>query len=191
MSRRLPFEIGNYYHIYNRGANKGAIFSNHGEYIYFLRKMKQYLTGLEMVCYCLMPNHYHMVLRSISENAISRFILRLSTSYTQTMNLKYERSGVLFQGTFKAKCISSQEGMLHVCRYVHLNSCVASLVIHPDEWPYSNWHEFTGRRMGSLYSPSFLQMLHDLKINYRSFVLGQLANGGLDSFVQPYIFNEE
>jgi len=191
MPRRLIFEIGSYYHIYNRGANKNTIFNNQEEYLYFLRKVKQYLKGLDVVCYCLMPNHYHMVVRPFSEGALSSFILRLSTSYTQAMNRKYGRSGVLFQGTFKAKHIDNQGGMLHVCRYIHLNPCIAGLSSHPDEWLYSNWHEFTGRRNGSLCSVLFLQILSDLKFDYRAFVLEYLNDYKQDDLVQPYIFDEE
>jgi len=181
-----------YYHVYNRGVNKEVIFRNPDEYIYFLRRIKYYLeeSGVELVCYALMPNHYHMILRQFREYAISKLLHRLSISYTQSINTKYERTGVLFQGRFKALRLDTEESVLHVCRYIHINPIKASLVDHLDKWPYSNWHEFVGQRSGILYSSDYLQILRDQKINYRQFVFEYIEDYQ-DRYIEPYIFNED
>jgi len=98
MPRRLtPFLSGLYYHIYNRGNNRQCIFFHPENYLYFLRGIKKYVCPLAtVVAYCLMPTHYHLLLR------IKSALMRLSVSYTKAINKRFERVGSLFQGPFQA-----------------------------------------------------------------------------------------
>ena len=82
---------------------------------------------VEIIAYCLNPNHYHFVLRQVVERGITRFMQRLGTGYTNYFNHKYERTGALFQGRFKAIHIDSNEYLLHVSAYVNLNFRVHQL----------------------------------------------------------------
>lgn len=75
---------------------------------------------VEMLCFCLMPNHFHFIIKQIKEGGISLFMQKLCTSYAQYFNLKNERSGVLFQGRFKAKLIKTDAQMMHLSRYIHV-----------------------------------------------------------------------
>ncbi|MBU2575815.1 transposase [Patescibacteria group bacterium] len=191
MGKRIIFENGHYYHIYNRGVGKDILFKKPSEYLFFLKKIKKYLheSDVSLICYCLMPNHYHFILQQIKEFGISDFIMRLSTSYTQSINKKYERSGVLFQGSFKAKHIDREEYLIYLCQYIHLNPIKANIVLHPDYWPYMNWLEFINKRNGSLFSLDFKQYILQNHINYQRLVLDFLKNGQVDDRITSYMLD--
>ena len=76
---------------------------------------------VEIHCFCLMPTHYHLILRQIQDEGIYRFMHKLGTAYAMYFNLKYKRRGVLFEGRYKAKPIETDEYMIHLSRYIHLN----------------------------------------------------------------------
>jgi putative transposase len=145
--RKLKFINGNYYHIYNRGVEKRTIFQDESDYFRFLLSMKEFNDVnpvfnlvrffenpkikyfskkknpiVKTICYSLMPNHYHFILCQLKDGGISKFMQKLGGGYTNYFNAKNKRSGVLFQGVFKAKHIKSDEYLLHLSRYIHLNS---------------------------------------------------------------------
>lgn len=117
------FQKGSYYHVYNRGNRKQNIFIQYRDYERFLKRMKMYKEkfGVSILCYCLMPNHYHFLLRQETDIPITVFMLRLGTSYAKYFNIKYEQVGSLFQGRFRAKLIETDEYLLHLSRYIHRN----------------------------------------------------------------------
>jgi putative transposase len=117
--RETPFLPDQYYHFYNRGNNRQAVFFERNNYLYFLKGIKQYLCGcLDVLTYCLMPTHYHLLGRvkalpqpqtsEFSENSevltaaysadVSRGMMRLGVSYTKAINKRFARVGALFQG---------------------------------------------------------------------------------------------
>ncbi|KKU88665.1 hypothetical protein A3A64_02445 [Candidatus Gottesmanbacteria bacterium RIFCSPLOWO2_01_FULL_48_11] len=117
-------QIGIPYHVYNRGNRKNKIFLNVKDYQRFLRKLKEYTKKFDvsLVCYCLMPNHFHLLLVQKDESAITKFMLSLCTSYSKYFNIKHELVGRLFQARFRAKIVETDEYLLHLSRYIHLNS---------------------------------------------------------------------
>lgn len=129
--RRIILSTGEHYHLYNRGVEKRDIFLDGADYHRFLtildnfRHRDQEKNGDEplvsIVCYCLMPNHFHLIVQQKTDGGISKFIQRVSTGYTMYFNKRYERTGVLFQGKFKAKYIENDQYLLHLARYIHLN----------------------------------------------------------------------
>ncbi len=141
---------GNYYHVYNRGCNREPIFRSQDNYEYLLRQTKTFLrdAAVGVIAYCLMPNHYHFLLRSDEEGAIGRFVQRLFSSYTQAYNRHYSRSGTLFQGRAKRILVDDERYLIHLCRYIHLNPLVARLAAKAEDWPYSNYPEWIGARAG-------------------------------------------
>ena len=142
--RKIKFENNQYYHIFNRGANKANIFfsdRDRNKFLWASRvfndvnanfisvRLKENLGAklleedklVDVLCFALMPNHFHFLLKQNKSDGISKFMHKLGTSYTNYINLKYERSGILFQGPFKAVEVESDEQLTHLSRYIHLN----------------------------------------------------------------------
>jgi REP element-mobilizing transposase RayT len=153
------FTQGQYYHLYNRGAGKARIFFNDGNYGYLLRLVKQYYEkhGATVIAYCLMPNHYHFLLRQETDEPLSKFMQVLFNSYVQALNLQQGRTGALFEGRFKHKCLDKWEYLIVLCRYIHLNPVKVKLASRPEDWAYSNYREWIGLRDGGLVDKVFVQ----------------------------------
>lgn len=105
----------------------------------------------KLVAYVIMPNHFHLLMKPEEKpQALSQFLSDLANSYTRYFNLKYKRSGVLFQGTFKSKEIADEASLLQVSRYIHLNPLNSSktnpsgMLKTPQEYPFSSYHEWLG-----------------------------------------------
>lgn len=146
--KRPKFAVGEYYHVYNRGVDKRTIFkqpldyarfvfgllafnderqfananfhSRYGYPISIVEEGKRILL-VDILCFCLMPNHFHLILRPKTEGGISKFIQKVAIGHTNYFNQKYERNGVLFQGKFKAIHIQDDRYFKHLSRYIHLN----------------------------------------------------------------------
>jgi REP element-mobilizing transposase RayT len=166
------FVSGQYYHIYNRGAGKGKIFFNEDNYEYLLRLVIKYYQkyGATIIVYCLMPNHYHFLLRQETDQPLSKFINVLFNGYVQALNIQQGRSGTLFEGRFRHKHVDDWQYLSHLCRYIHRNPVQARLVARPEEWPYSNFQEWVGLRDTPLKDPVFIQDHFPDPEDYRAFV---------------------
>ena len=102
---------------------------------------------VEIIAYCLMPNHLHLLLKQLEENGISIFMSNLTNSYTRFFNTKQKRKGPLFQGKFKGVRIETDEQLFHVSRYIHLNpysSFVLKSLEELESYPYSSLPEYLG-----------------------------------------------
>lgn len=117
-----------FYHIYNRGVDKRVVFEDEKDYMRFINKLLEFNQNKEkeplfvdIICFCLMPNHFHMILRPIAENGITDFMRRLSTGYAMYFNRKHKRKGVLFETNYKSILIENEEYLKHLSRYIHLN----------------------------------------------------------------------
>lgn len=117
------FEENAFYHVYNRGVKKQQIFLENRDYKRFLDKAVEYKKKypVKIISFCLMPNHFHFLIQQLSNGAISNFFSNLCNSHSKYYNIKYESVGSLFQGRFKAKKIDSDEYLIHLSRYIHLN----------------------------------------------------------------------
>lgn len=154
---------GSYYHIYNRGVEKRNVFLGKRDYLRFLETLDYYRKSplpaklsdfrrgtmklkkidnqeeiVKIFCYCLMPNHFHLLIQQLSDNGVTEFLRKLSDSYTKYFNTKYERVGSLFQGTFKAKLIETDEYLLQLSRYIHKNSFPLKMW-EGKNYPYSSY----------------------------------------------------
>jgi putative transposase len=153
------FVEGGIYHCYNRGVEKRPIFMDALDYGVFLKRLKQMLSkpndlehentndriksyygDVELLAYCLMPNHFHLLLHQTGERSIPEFMRTLSTSYTMYFNKRYKRVGHLFQGTYKARHVDNEAYWLHISRYIHLNPL--SLKSNFETFPYSSMHYY-------------------------------------------------
>ena len=169
--RAVEFRAGEYYHIYNRGNNYQPIFFEHENYLYFLRQLRKYLVsdGVEIIAYCLMPNHYHLLMH-LKTDDLSGLMQPFALSYTKAINKRYERVGSLFQGRFKAIHVDRNEYLMHLSRYIHLNPVEAGLVRRPEDWEFSSYPEFIGLRNGTLPKPDVVLAQFPSPDAYRLFV---------------------
>jgi REP element-mobilizing transposase RayT len=188
-SRRPDFTLGGFYHIYNRGAHREPIFREEGNYLFVLRKVKRYVKefDLTIIAYCLMPNHYHWLVRQDGDQAAALLPQRVFNSYSKAYNKRYEHSGTLFEGPNKALKIESQDHLLHLCRYIHANPVKDGLVHHPEEWPYSNYPEWMGLRPGSLIDDAFVKAHFSSPADYREFVFDYLVERRLLGGVKKHL----
>ena len=120
---------------------------------------------VEIIAYCLNPNHFHLILKQLQENGISKFMLKLSTGYTTYFNKKYKRNGSLFQGPFKAIHIDSNEYLLYLSAYVNRNYFIhgyndnlgtKSPNKSDDDWKFCSVLDYLGKRNGTLCNNSFI-----------------------------------
>ncbi len=144
-TRRVALVPGEFYHIYNRGTEKRIIYMDNADHVRFVELLylsnssryvnlrdihRDYLSiyefdrGESLVAvgaYCLMPNHFHILATPLCEDGLSRFMLKLSTSYSMYFNKRYDRTGALFQGKFRAEHANNDEYLKYLYAYIHLN----------------------------------------------------------------------
>jgi putative transposase len=159
-SRRTPFQAGNFYHIYNRGNNRQNIFFERDNYLHFLHLTREHLVnnGVDILAYCLMPNHYHFLVYLRDDN-LSAAMHRLSVAYTKGINKRFNRSGSLFEGRFQSIHINDPDYLIHLSRYIHLNPVKAGFVDRAEEWEFSSYSEYAGLRLGTLPKMEYLKLL--------------------------------
>ena len=146
MTRPLRIEFaGALYHVTSRGDRREAIFEDDGDRIAFLELLAEVVDRFNWVChaYCLMSNHYHLLLETVEAN-LSQGMRQLNGVYTQASNRRHERVGHIFQGRFKAIVVDREAYLLALSRYVVLNPVRAQLVARPEDWPWSSYRAMTG-----------------------------------------------
>ena len=153
--RKHNLAHGNIYHVYNRGVEKRDVFSNNRDYLRFIKglaafndsnlvfnfekRFQDIFNGsherkslVDILAFCLMPNHYHLLLKQKAEHGITEFMRKLAGGYTNYFNLKNNRVGPLFQGKFKSVLIKQDSQYLYIPHYIHLN---------PLDLIYPNWRK--------------------------------------------------
>lgn len=170
--RAVKFAQGEYYHIYNRGCGRQNIFREPDNYFYLLRLLQKKLPQqqVSLIAYCLMPNHYHFLVKQTDDFGITQFMHQLNTSYTKFINLNTKRTGRLFEYTFKAKLIETDETLLHVSRYIHLNPLLGKIVDDLDLYPWSSYSIYTGLRNNVFLNTEEI-LSHYKTSSYKDFVL--------------------
>ncbi len=191
-----PFADGEHYHIYNRGVEKRLVFEDQRDCRRFLETLDYYRLKkqpsrfsfrkrpviakktkpgkplVEILCYCLMPNHFHLLIKQLQDNGITDFISLVSNSYTKYFNTKYKRVGPLFQGTFRAVRIENDEHLIHLSRYIHLNPLIDYVVKDLKRFPFSSYHEYV-KEQGLLTNPREVLSHFKSGKDYAKFVLDQ------------------
>jgi len=109
------------------------------------RKGREREPLVDVIAYCLNPNHYHFILKQVREKGIERFLHKLGTSYTKYFNKKNGRSGSLFQGVFKSVHIDSNGYLLYLSAYVNKNNFIHKYNLD-DAWPYCSLPDYSGKR---------------------------------------------
>ncbi len=114
---------------------------------------------MQILAYCLMPNHYHLVLKSLTENGITEFMRKLGTGYTNYFNKKNKRVGGLFQGKFKAKAVEDDEYLQYLIHYIHFNPLdIEHSMKFLKDYPWSSYQECLN------CSKSYFEQLDDTDI---------------------------
>jgi REP element-mobilizing transposase RayT len=147
MARPLRIEFaGALYHVTARGDRGEDTFSDERDRIVFLELLSQVCLRFVVSChgYCLMSNHYHLVLETAEPN-LARALRHLNGVYTQRFNYRHERAGHVFQGRYKAILVDRDSYFLEVVRYVLLNPVRAKLVTHAQDWPWSSYQVLMGQ----------------------------------------------
>lgn len=174
----IPNEV---YHIYNRGNNQQKIFFSDNNYLYFLRKINIQLKPIsDILCWCLMPNHFHIMINTKIEACIARptfggkpmqelsyRIGILLSSYSQAINKQNDTTGSLFQQKTKAKNLvqtneldgTKENYIINCMHYFHQNPWKAGLVNRIEDWPYSSFLDYCGLRSGTLCNKNLLMEL--------------------------------
>jgi len=208
------FADNEFYHIYNRGVEKRTTFMDDRDYQRFLQTLEYYRfkepaakfsarnrpslkstnqneeTIVEIICFCLMPNHFHLILKQESESGITKFIRKVLNSYTKYFNTKYSRVGPLFQGAFKAKHIEGNEQLIHLSRYIHLNPLIDYLAKELVSYKHSSYSEFVGDKLGFCQTQYVLNQFTN-PLDYQQFVLDQEDYGRSIKLLERAIPGEE
>jgi len=185
------FTRGQYYHLYNRGAGRNLLFFNAANYEHCLRLVKRYQQryGATVVAYCLMPNHYHFLLRQETDEPLSKFVGVLFNAYVQAVNRQEGRSGTLFEGRFRHAWIDREQYLTHLCRYIHLNPVKARLVTRPEQWPYSNYLEWIGQGAGTLQDDALVRDRFPVLGSYQRFVADYRDEEPVCPQIEKYIWD--
>lgn len=112
---------------------------------YFEEVAKDEENFVQIIAYCLMPTHLHLILKQLEDNGISKYMGDILNSYTRYFNNRHKRKGPLWEEKFKNVLVESDEQLLHLTRYIHLNPTTAFLVKKPEDWDYSSYKEYLGK----------------------------------------------
>lgn len=203
--RLTPLVTGEIYHVFNRGINRQPTFTNIKEYQRMLRtvmfykfmrppiKLSKFLkleaerqeeilkilhnrdVLNDIFAYCLMPNHFHLLLKQKKDNGIAVFLSNMQNSYTRYFNTRNERDGSLFLDQFKAIRIETDDQLLHVSRYIHLNPYTGFIIKslrQLDNYPWSSFSDYL-RSDNSFVDTEFLLNSFKNRDGYKKFVYNQ------------------
>lgn len=184
-----------YYHLYNRGVNKGLIFTDDEDYKTFLsylklylsvfqpqgeslkdfpsHKLKNYTENIQLIAYCLMPNHFHLLIKQKEAESINHFMRSLATKYSMYFNRKYKRVGPLFQGVYKAVLMENEYQLIWLTKYIHRNPLKLTSGRVPEVYKYSSYGNYLGMWQQEWLHPEEILSLFsksNLSNSYRSFV---------------------
>ena len=198
--RKFPLVKDEIYHIYNRSIAKYQIFNITVEFSRMRELFSYYQRGekkqrfsewekrknvipekedpeikkanrlVSIIAYCIMPTHFHLILKQLKDKGISVFMSQISNSYTRYFNLKHKRKGPLWEREFQNVLVSTDEQLLHLTRYIHLNPVTAFLADKPEDWLFSSYKEFLGEVEGGDKICSFENILDITPKQYKTFV---------------------
>lgn len=207
--RAVPFVTGQIYHIYNRGSEKRLIYEDRRTFKRFLKsavyyqhqgpkpKFSKYIKSdreldsamkVKIIAYCLMPNHYHFLVKQLQDGGITEMFSKLGNSYTKYFNIRYDRVGPLFQGEFKAVLIQDDEQLLHVSRYIHLNPVASYLVTKPECYEWSSYNEYMSEIPSLCFKDPVMELIGS-KEKYKQFVDDQIDYSRTLEFIKHQLID--
>lgn len=204
--RKIPIAAGEIYHVFNRSVARQPILITNKDYNRAIECMKFYQHGnlplrfshynrlpkeqkeqinkiivdapqiVEILTFCLMPNHVHFLLKSLTEKGIIQFMSNFQNSYAKYFNIKTDRSGSLFQAMFKAVRIETDEQLTHVNRYIHLNPITAYIVKDIDsleKYPWSSYPDYLNPSPNFISKKIVLNLFRNIAA-YKKFIADQV-----------------
>lgn len=145
---------------------------------------------IDIICYCFMPNHFHFLLRQRKEKGITEFMAKLTNSYTKYFNSKNRRVGPLFQGEFKAVRIETNEQLIHLSRYIHLNPIINYVAKNLDSYQWSSYPEYI-REGNGVCDKNMILGQFNLADGYKQFVLDQESYARELEFIKHQLLDLE
>ena len=175
--RSTLFVPGGCYHIYNRGANRNSLFYDESNYLYVLSLLKKYAQQFQIsvIAYCLMPNHYHWLLRQDGASPAGLLPQRVFNIYSHALCNASRHSGALFAGRYHAIKVADEDYLLHLCRYIHANPVRHGIANAVHLWPYSNYLEWIDARPGTLVDRTFVRHHFPTPTAYKAYVHAYLT----------------
>ena len=151
---KRDFKPGAIFHIYNHAIDDYQLCYDDMDYDFLLQSISRNIrkTPASIFAYCIMPNHYHFLIRQDSEKPIYRIFNYAFIGYAQYFNKKYDRKGPIFRSPLQHKLVTNQEYLIQLCKYIHMNPVKANLADNPEDWIYSNYLEWIKKRNGKLIS---------------------------------------
>jgi len=183
--------MNNFFHLFNKSISNFRIFQNRDNSQRFIelldyynnktvlgrfseakrKKIYRYQNLLtfkpnrlvKFISYCIMPDHYHLLIKILENNILSKYLSDIENGFSRFFNLKFNRKGPLWQSRFKAVRVRSDEQLLHVSRYIHINPTTSNLVNKPEQWYFSSYRDF-------IYDSNVLKNITEISIsNIKSF----------------------
>lgn len=206
--RANPLTTGEFYHVFNRGVDRSNVFRNANEYNRFLSTLEfyryqethirfsTYLNAsplqastmrddlessdelISLLAFALMPNHFHLLIKQEKDHGIHQFLFKALNSFAKYINTRRHRVGPLFQGNFQAVRIESEEQLLHVSRYIHINPVVAGMISIETltSYPWTSYPAYV-RQSTSWINTDIITGMTGSTDTYMSFVKDQVAYG--------------
>ncbi len=204
--RKIPIIAGEIYHVFNRSVARQPIFINTKDYSRAIECIKFYLHDdlplrfshynrlpielrsqmaksiqnspqiVEILSFCLMPNHVHFLLKGLTEKGIIQFMSNFQNSYAKYFNLRTDRNGTLFQAMFKAVRIETDEQLIHVSRYIHLNPVTAYIINNIENlknYPWSSYPHYLSPSVNFISKELILSFFKDISA-FRKFHADQV-----------------
>jgi putative transposase len=197
--RKHPLIEGKVYHTFTRSIAGFEIFRNESDYMrmgsmlryykvenppvkfsifsdiknkefFYQRHFNSQDTLVDIIAYCFMPTHIHLILRQLKKDGISIFMSKVLNSYTRYFNLKNKRKGPLWESRFKNVEVETDEQLLHLTRYLHLNPVTANLVEDPLEWSFSSYKEYLDEKQLDKNICNYSGLLNIVPEDYKEFV---------------------
>ncbi|KKQ74564.1 MAG: hypothetical protein US94_C0002G0024 [Berkelbacteria bacterium GW2011_GWB1_38_5] len=128
---------------------------------------------VQIIAYCLMPTHIHLILKQLTDKGISIYMSNILNGYTRYFNIKHQRKGPLWESEFKNVLVKDDEQLLHLTRYLHLNPTTADLIKKPEDWVFSSYKEYLSQTESDICEfEGILEINHSI---YRKFVNDRIA----------------
>lgn len=196
--RKVILATHEIYHVFNHSVASIPIFKGERECRLFLEATRFYLQPnpptrfsiyryskdrfsikldsrlVTVISFCLMPNHFHFILRQEENNGIKKFVQKLTNSFAHYYILKYKKRGHVFEGNFKAVRIETDEQLIHLSRYIHLNPVTSYLVERPEDYLYSSYRNYLGKETSDIINPQLVLNQFSSPNHYQLFVLDQI-----------------